>query len=254
MKNIYKLSIVLLSIFTFIGCNVDDDDQVTVLPNKAIFASLDVQSNLIAISDDATSYDLVINFSEALPSYSTIEYSLDGEASTSVSASTGDISVAIPIEFAATDNYHDVDLSDFIVVNSQARRFTPSIDGVSSVRIVRQSYWSASITWADASDDIDFGIQPMTNAWLDTFAWIDTSLGVTNVETLEGSLDDGNYAIYAQFFTGAADVNVTYAIETAAGNFSFDLLTTEDGNRLWFTKSTDVDGNVSYTFYTEDPS
>jgi len=25
MKHIYKLSIILISVFTFIGCNVDDD-------------------------------------------------------------------------------------------------------------------------------------------------------------------------------------------------------------------------------------
>ena len=89
MKHIYKFSIVLLTVFTFIGCNVDDDDSVTVLPMKELTASLSQQVDVIRIADDATSYDLVINFSEALPSYSTIEYSLDGGATTTSSASSG---------------------------------------------------------------------------------------------------------------------------------------------------------------------
>ena len=80
MKHIYKFSIVLLAVFTFIGCNVDDDDAITVLPMKELTASFDKQVNVIAVADDATSYDLVIKFSEALPSYSTVEYSLDGGA------------------------------------------------------------------------------------------------------------------------------------------------------------------------------
>ena len=64
MKHIYKLSIVLLAVFTFVGCNVDDDDAVSVLPQKLITASLANQGDIIGIPDNATSYDLVINFSE----------------------------------------------------------------------------------------------------------------------------------------------------------------------------------------------
>jgi hypothetical protein len=94
----------------------------------------------------------------------------------------------------------------------------------------------------------------MTSSWGDTFDWIDTSLNFFPPEFLEGMLDDGNYAIYAQFYTAQTPVSVNYALETAGGTFSFDLLTTEDGNILWFSKGTDANGNVTYTFYTEDPS
>ena len=121
MKHIYKFSIVLLTVFTFIGCNVDDDDSVTVLPMKELTASLSQQVDVIRIADDATSYDLVINFSEALPSYSTIEYSLDGGATTTSSASSGDNTLVIPIAFDEDKFYRDVVLSDFIVVNAAAR-------------------------------------------------------------------------------------------------------------------------------------
>ena len=44
----------------------------------------------------------------------------------SSSASTGDNTLVIPIAFDASDNFHDVDLSDFIVVNAAARNFTTS--------------------------------------------------------------------------------------------------------------------------------
>ncbi len=254
MKHIYKFSIVLLAVFTFIGCNVDDDDAITVLPMKELTASLDQQVDIIAVSDNATSYDLVINFSEDLPSYSTIEYSLDGGATTSSSASTGDNTLVISVDFAATDNFHDVDLSDFIVVNAAARRFTTSLSGNTSVRIMRQGYFTATMTWATEENDIDFGLQPMTSSWGDTFDWIDISLNFFPPEFLEGMLDDGNYAIYAQFYTAQTPVSVNYALVTAGGTFSFDLLTTENGNILWFSKGTDANGNVTYTFYTEDPS
>ena len=255
MKHIYKLSIVLLSVFTFIGCNVDDDDQMMVYPTKNISAELAVQRNIFAVPDNATSYDLLINFSEPLPSYSSIEYSLDGGAKTSVSASTGDSSVTISVPFDTDDNFHVVDFSDFIIVNSQARRFNTSFEGNTTATLVRAGYFKATITWEDPSNDIDFGIQPMTSSWVDTYNWLDTSLGITNLETLEASLDDGNYAILAAFYTSPTDVNVNYALQTSAGEFSFELLTSEPfANILWFTKSTDLDGNVSYTFYTQDPS
>ena len=41
MKHIYKLSVVLLAVFTFVGCNVDDDDAISVLPMKELTASLE---------------------------------------------------------------------------------------------------------------------------------------------------------------------------------------------------------------------
>ena len=253
MKHIYKFSILLLAVFTFIGCNVDDDDAVTVLPMKELTASLVNQGDIIGIADDATSYDLVISFSEPLPSYSTIEYSLDGGATTSSSAIAGDNTLVISIPFDFNDNFHDINLSDFIVVNASARRFTTSITGNSSVRVMRQGYFTATISWADYANDIDFGLQPMTSSWVDTYAWVDTSLGFAD-EFLEGELVDGNYAIYAAFYTTATDVNVNCDMETAAGNFVLDILATENGNVVWFTKSTNTQGNVSYTFYTEDPS
>ena len=253
MKHIYKFSIVLLAVFTFIGCNVDDDDAITVLPMKELTASLVNQGDIIGVADDATSYDLVISFSEPLPSYSSIEYSLDGGATTSSSASSGDDTLVISIPFDNNDNFHDINLSDFIVVNASARNFTTSISGKTSVRLMRRGYFTATISWADYANDIDFGLQPMTSSWADTFDWVDTSLGFA-AESLEGQLDDGNYAIYAQFYTPATDVNVNCDMVTAAGNFVLDVLAEENGNIIWFTKSTNTQGNVSYTFYTEDPS
>ena len=253
-KYIYKLSFLALAIFAFTGCNVDDDDPQFITAKRTLEAALAQQSAIIAISDSDSSYDLVVNFSEALPSYASIEYSVDGVTS-SVSANTGDTSVSIPLDYGVGVNFHDVSLIGFHVVNADARNYIPTIGGVSATRVVKQGFLAITITWADASDDIDFGLQPMTATWGDTFAWIDTSLGVTNSEFLQGDmLADGNYAIFVQFFTPAADVTVTYALQSAGGDFSFDLLTSEDGNRLWFTKSTDGDGNVSYNFFTEDPA
>ena len=251
---IYKITILTLAVFTFSSCNVDDDDPVTVAEKRSLEASLETQTEIIAIDDNLTSYELVVNFSEALPSYSSIEYTVDGELG-SVSGNTGDTSVSIPLNFEFGVNFRDVSIVGFHVVNADARNILPSISGLTTTKVMKQGYIAITISWADASDDIDFGLQPMTSSWGSTFAWIDVSLGFFPPEFLEGgSLADGNYAVFAQFFTAPADVEVNYALITAGGNFSFDILTSENGNILWFTKSTNASGAVSYTFYTEDPA
>lgn len=256
MKHIYKLSIVLLSVFTFIGCNVDDDEQVMVLPQKSITASLANQNDIIAISDDATSYDLVINFSEGLPSYSTVEYSLDGGNSMTSSASSGDNSITISVAFATDDVFHDVDLSDFIVVNASARRFLPSLDGNTSVRIMRQGYFSAKLTW-ETGQDLDLILGGLDALWGNPFA-IDDSQGVINEENVFGTaLTDGNYGLFVYEWptnTFSNPVDLTFDIVTAGGNFTFTVNAEDLGFHIWCTKSTDGNGNVSWTMYTANPS
>tara|TARA_B100000787_G_scaffold29375_1_gene19560 strand:- start:7276 stop:8046 length:771 start_codon:yes stop_codon:yes gene_type:complete len=256
MKHIYKFSIVLLAVFTFIGCNVDDDDAVTVLPMKELTASLSQQVDIIGVPDDATSYDLVISFSEALPSYSTIEYSLDGGATTSSSASTGDDTLVISIPFNSNDDFHDINLSDFIVVNASARNFTTSISGSTSARLMRQGYFSAKMTWG-TNQDLDLDLDVMTSSWGWGGTTLDSSAGVTNEENVSARLQDGNYALYVfewptSSFSQPADL--TFDIVTAGGNYNFTVNAEDVGWHIWFTKSTDGDGNVSYIMYTEDPS
>ena len=252
-KYIYKAAIITLAVFAFTSCQVDDDDPIVVVPKTSIEASFAVQGDIIAIDDNAGSYDLVINFSEALPDYGTIEYTVDG-VTASVSGNSGDTSVTIPLDFGFGINFHDVSLVGFYMVNADANNYSPSLDGITATRVVKQGFIQINISWADAANDIDFGLQPMTATWADTFAWIDIAVGVTNLEVLEGSmLANGNYAIFVAFFTPATDVMVNYALQTAGGDFSFDLLTFQDGNILWFTKAS-VGETVTYTFFTEDPA
>ena len=256
MKHIYKFSIVLLAVFTFIGCNVDDDDAITVLPMKELTASFDKQVNVIAIADDATGYDLVIKFSEALPSYSTIEYSLDGGATTLVASSQGDNTLAIPVSFDLTEDFHSVSVSDFIVVNAAARRFTPNFTGNTSVQMVRQGYFSAKMTW-EGNQDLDLLFGTMTSSWAPGFL-LDSSEGVTNEENVSGSeLEDGNYGLVVLEWpnnTFTQPVDLTFEIVTAGGTFNLNKNALDFGFHVWCTKSTDGDGNVSWTMYTEDPS
>jgi len=256
MKHIYKFSIVLLAVFTFIGCNVDDDDAITVLPMKELSASFDKQVNVIAIADDATSYDLVIKFSEALPSYSTVEYSLDGGVTTLAASSQGDNSLVIPVSFAATENSHTISVSDFIVVNAAARRFTTNFTGNTTVQMVRQGYFSAKMTW-EGGQDLDLLFGTMSNGWAPGFL-LDSSEGVTNEENVSGSqLEDGNYGMLVYEWptnTFSQPVDLTFEIVTAGGTFNLNKKALDQGFHVWCTKSTDGDGNVSWTMYTEDPS
>ena len=221
MKHIYKFSIVLLAVFTFVGCNVDDDDAITVLPMKELTASFDKQVNVIAIADNATSYDLVINFSEDLPSYSTVEYSLDGGATTIASASSGDNTLTISIPFDVTENSHSVSVSDFIVVNAAARRFAPNFTGNTSVQMVRQGYFSAKMTW-EGGQDLDLILGGLDANWGNPFA-IDVSQGVTNEENVVGSqLVDANYGLFVYEWptnTFSQPVDITFDIVSAGGVF-----------------------------------
>ena len=185
--------------FTFSSCNVDDDDPVTVAEKRSLKADFETQAEIIAIDDNLTSYELVVNFSEALPSYSSIEYTVDGELG-SVSGNTGDTSVSIPLNFEVGVNFLDVSIVGFHVVNADARNILPSISGLTTTKVMKQGYIAVTITWADASDDIDFGLHPMTPSWESTFAWIDVSAGILSTEFLEGgSLADGNYAFLHNF-------------------------------------------------------
>ena len=105
-------------------------------------------------------------------------------------------------------------------MNAAARRFTTSLSGNTSVRIMRQGYFTATMTWATPENDIDFGLQPMNPGWVDTYDWIDTSLNFFPPEFLEGNLADGNYAIAAAFYTSPTDVIVNYSLQTASGDYS----------------------------------
>jgi hypothetical protein len=247
MKHIYKISIIVLSIFTFIGCSVDDDDAINVLPQKSITASLDNQSDIIFISSTATSYDLVVNFSEELPSYSSIEYSLDGGDATITSGSTGDNSVTISIDFDPSDSYHQIDLSDFIVVNSQARRFTTSLVGNSTVKVMRENAILATMTW-DSGADLDLDLDVMTPAWGWAFQTLDASGGSGNIETVSANLDDGNYALWI-WANGATNESYTFTVTTIDGTETFTGIVEGNSWNLWFTKN----GN-NYTYFEEDPS
>ena len=247
MKHIYKISIIVLSIFTFIGCSVDDDDAINVLPQKSITASLDNQSDIIFISSTATSYDLVVNFSEELPSYSSIEYSLDGGDATITSGSTGDNSITITLDFDPSDSYHQIDLSDFIVVNSQARRFTPSLVGNSTVKVMRDNAILATMTW-DSGADLDLDLDVMTPAWGWAFQTLDASGGSGNIETVSANLDDGNYALWI-WANGATNESYTFTVTTIDGTETFTGIVEGNSWNLWFTKN----GN-NYTYFEEDPS
>ena len=54
----------------------------------------------------------------------------------------------------------------------------PSIAGTTT-KVIKQGYIAVTITWADASNDIDFGLQPMLPTG-SAFAWLILVLGYNN--------------------------------------------------------------------------
>ncbi len=251
MKHIYKLSLLVLAVFTFTGCAIDDDDPV-VNNERDLVIGLN-RTGIIAVPDDTTVYQLGINFTDVIPELSRLFYTVDG-VEQALTLNTGASTATIPITFAADENSHDVVLTGFTIINGAAQDINAVVSSSNSATIAKQGTFVATITWPGTSD-LDVGLQPMTAAWGSTFAWIDTSLGVTNTEILEGSpLPDGNYAIFFQYFGAAAPEDVTVEMLTAIGVLTTNINVTADGNAIWFTKSTDGDGNISYSIFTEDPA
>lgn len=252
MKHIYKLSLLVLAVFTFTACAIDDDAPV-VDNQTSLVIGLNMTGN-IALPNSTTSYDLAVNFSKPIPDLSRLFYTVDG-VETSIDFNTGDIAGSLPITFAANEVTHEVVLTKFVVINSSANNSVAVVGDSNSARVSKEGAFQATLSWPSAVNDLDLGLQPMTSTWGDTFAWIDTSIGITNMEFVEGLLADGNYALFIQHFTAATSVDVQFDIVTAAGPFTFNVNTSANGNVLWFTKATDPGtGEISYTFYTQDPA
>ena len=252
MKYIYKIIPFAILTFALTGCNVDDDDPVTVAEKRSLEASLGVQTEIIAIDDNLTSYELVVNFSEALPSYSSIEYTVDGELG-SVSGNTGDTSVSIPLNFEVGVNFRDVSIVGFHVVNADARNILPSISGLTTTKVMKQGTVISTLTW-EGTANLDFYFDVMTPTWNWAFVTLDVSSGSTNEETVSAIIDDGNYAFWISTNGAPADYPYVITVTTATGTQSFNGTVTGNSWNLWFTKSTNASGAVSYTFYTEDPA
>ena len=251
MKHIYKLSLLVLAVFSFTACSIDDDAPV-VNNQTSLVVALNQTGN-VAVPNATTSYDLALNFSKPIPDLSRLTYTLDG-VEMSIDFNTGEIQGSIPITFSSTEITHEVILTNFVVINSSANNSVSIVGDANSARVSKEGAFQSTMSWPSAVNDLDLGLQPMTATWADTFAWIDTSIGVTNSEFVEGLLPDGNYALFIQHFTTATSVDVQFESVTAAGPFSHNVNTSADGNVLWFTKTTNGDGSVSYVFYTTDPA
>ncbi|MBL4605768.1 MAG: hypothetical protein JKY02_08960 [Flavobacteriaceae bacterium] len=251
MKHIYKLSLLVLAVFSFTACAIDDDAPV-VDTQTSLVIGLNQTGN-VAVPNTTTSYDLTVNFSKPIPDLSRLFYTVDG-VENSVDFNTGAITGSLPLTFTAAEITHEVILTRFIVINSAANNSVSVVSDSNTARVSKEGAFQTLMSWPSAANDLDLGLQPMTAAWGDTFAWIDTSLGITNTEFVEGLLVDGNYALFIQHFTAASSVDVQFDSLTAAGPFTHNVNTTADGNVLWFTKTTEADGSVSYVFYTQDPA
>ncbi|MEQ6122670.1 hypothetical protein AAON49_00550 [Pseudotenacibaculum sp. MALMAid0570] len=251
MKYIYKLSLLVLAVFTFTACAIDDDDPV-VSAERDLAIGLN-RTGVISVPDNTTEYNLGVNFTDVIPELSRLFYTVDGVEQT-LTLNSGASTATIPVTFTAAENVHEIVLTGFTIINGAAQNINAVLSSNTTATIAKQGAFIATITWPGSSD-LDVGLQPMTATWADTFAWIDTSLGVTNTEVLEGSpLADGNYAIYFQYFGASAPEDVNVSMVTGAGILSTDINVTADGNAIWFTKETDANGNVSYTIFTQDPA
>lgn len=246
-KYIYKLSVLTLTIFAFASCTVDDDDPIVNDPARALSASSVEQTATIPVANDTESYDLVIDFSEALPSYSSIEYTYDGETRTA-SANSGDTSVTIPVSFSLTDAFHDIVLVDFIVVNATGMNYLPSINGTTAFKVMKEGAVVSTLTW-EGGADLDFDFDVMTSTWGWAFITLDAAAGSTNSETVAAVVDDGNYAFWIWTNGAAADYPYTITVTTVGGTESFNGTVTGNSWNLWFTKN-----GSNFTFFEEDPS
>lgn len=236
----------MLAVITFTGCGVDDDDPVMVEASRDVTASFADQSAIIGVPDNTETYDLVVNFSEILPSYSTIEYTLNGVL-TSVNGNSGASSVSISVPLGVDNDAAEVSLSNFIIVNADQRRVIPVIGGNTSATIIKENAVTATLRWDDTSIDLDFDLDIMTATWGWAFVTPDASSNGTNAETVSAVLPDGNYAFW--IWDGTGNVPYTITVTTVQGIQTFSGVVNGNSWNLWYTKS-----GSSYTFFEEDPS
>lgn len=238
----------MLAVFTFTGCSVDDDDPVTATASRQVTAMFADQSAIIGIPDNTATYDLTIDFSEALPSYSTIEYTLNG-AAVSANGNSGDTSMIISIPFGNENDVASVSLANFIIVNADARKVIPTIGGNVSTTIIKENAVTASLTWEDTNVDLDFDMDIMTATWAWSGVTPALSSNGTNTEVVSATLGNGNHAFWIWNRAGVANVPYTIVVTTVAGIQTFTGTVSGNSWNLWFTKA-----GTSYTFFEEDPA
>jgi len=244
-KYIYKLSILALAIFAFTGCSVDDDDPIVVERARDLTAAAVEQTQIIPVMNTTTSYDLVINFSVALPSLANIAYTYDGE-SRIITGNSGANSVSIPVTFTDEEAFHNIVLTDFIMVNSSALNYVPTIDGMTSFTVMKQDAVVATLAW-EGGADLDFDLDVMTATWFWSGTTLDMSAGTTNEETVGGILGDGNYALWI-WTNFAPPTEYTITVLTVDGSQTFTGTVTGNSWNLWFTKS-----GSTLSWFEEDP-
>ena len=254
MKNIYKIKLILLALVVFSSCAVDDDEPVQNL-TSTIEAS--ISSDLIIVPQTTTSYDLVVNLSQTLPSYSAkVEYTLsDGTTGTVISDGRVD-EITIPVNLDGM-LYEKVTLTSMVVLYAGVQGYEVTVSPTnSSVSIIRRDAFSVTMNWETASFNLDMFLVDFSDTW-SPLAVLAAAAGATNSERIAGLLDfDGNFAIYVtQFNPYTLDVPYTLSFVTDGGLFNYDMTYTGTvGYSIWFNKTTASDGVVSYTFYEVDPS
>ncbi|MGB0879777.1 MAG: hypothetical protein ACPGTO_04340 [Polaribacter sp.] len=251
MKNIYKIKLFLITLVIFSSCAVDDDVPVQNL-TSTIEASV---SNLVIVPRTTTSYDLVVNLSQTLPASAQIEYTLSNGTTDIIRTNGGGANtITIPVDLDGA-LYEEVTLKNLTVLYAENYQTTISSTN-NSVLLVKEDTFSVTMNWADAAFDLDLYFDFLTDTW-DLLGTAASSLGVTNMENIEGFLAaDGNFGMYvSQWNAYTVEVPYTLSFVTDGGIASYNLTYTGTaGYSIWFTKTTDADGVVTYTFYEEDPS
>ena len=253
MKNIFKLSLIpILTVMIFSSCAVDDDPEIIVSSKNVISASLS-PSNFQTIPQDATEYDLMINFSEALPDFARLSYTVDGQANT-LDVNSGMSSAAITLDYS-TEDYHEVELTSFSLINAHADNNNPQIiETEKEARLLRENTGIASLTWDNDFYDLDLYIFEMNLDFTDWVSFITGSAGTTNMENFSFSdadiLADTNYSIAIFDYWGDADgqllmLNVIFPDGQIVEK---EITVSEDQwYEVHFTKSVDDNGTPADT-------
>jgi hypothetical protein len=223
-KYIYKIKLVVVAVLVLSSCAVDDDPAITN-PVGNIEASL--PSALVRIDPAATSHDLEVSLTSALPTSAQVDYNLDG-VSLVARGDQGSNTITITVDMSAS-LFRTVSLTDIIMFYASAQNINVTVSETNNTTtIVRGTDNFAVLTWGNNTDiDLLLTTSPAPAApYTDNPATtIDLSLLVVPQEivTLPPTLPDGAYAVsivpFAAFST-PIDFNLTVIAGDAAHNLT----------------------------------
>lgn len=242
MKYIHKISFlfILSSVIFFSSCAVNDDDPIVAVTKKTITAQ--TEKTFERIDATVTSYNAVIQFSQAVTNFSRVYYTVNGTAF-EADVNEGATQLEVPLDFSSpTTIFQSVEITDFKIIDSDTDNVKSEVSTTSKeLNVVKGTdKFLFILTW-EGSSDLDCATIARTPTGVSA---IDLSDGTTNIEVvrLPEAITDGNYAFAVLPWTvesNAIKCFLTVVNDSTVEKFTGTLRDATPGGFLGYTTIAD---------------